>query len=232
MLHARAGVRKGATDFTCSRHELVSDEEDHPMPKAVGTLPRFTYADYLTWPDDERWEIIGGEAHAMTPAPSPIHQRLVLRVASRLESALRGHPCEAFVAPVDVVLSESDVVQPDVIVVCDRTKIARRGIEGAPDVVVEVLSPGSGLRDRREKRALYERSGVKEYLLVDGDGRLVERFRQGADGAYGKPDVFGPEETMRLESLGDLELPLSEILEPDVFPTPDAVGKTPQAEKA
>jgi Uma2 family endonuclease len=149
----------------------------------------------------------------MTFAPTTAHQRLVLSLATVIKSVLRGHPCTAYIAPTHVILSETNVVQPDVFVVCDPAKVTPAGIRGAPDLVVEILSPSTGLKDRRAKRALYERFGVREYLLVDPDAKIVERYAIGAEGAYGRADVFAPTETLPLVSLAPLSLPLAEVFE-------------------
>jgi len=183
------------------------------MPLAQEKDQHFTYADYLTWPEDERWELIGGHPYAMTPAPSTRHQSVVLNLGVKLSTALRGHSCRCFVAPTDVVLSEVDVVQPDVLVVCDKAKITEANIQGAPDLVIEVASPATGLKDKREKKDLYEKYGVREYILVDPGLRCVERFFLGADGLYGKGEVFGPAERMTLLSLSDVSIDLSEVFE-------------------
>lgn len=183
------------------------------MPAVPAVSPKFTYVDYLTWPEGERWELIDGKAYNMTPAPGTRHQRVTLRIARTLSSALGEGPCECFVAPTDVVLSCCDVVQPDVLVVCDRTKITEANIQGAPDLVVEVSSPSTGLKDRREKRNLYEKYGVKEYLLVDPWLKYVERFSLGEDGMYRKGDVFGSEELLALVSLEKTQIDLREVFE-------------------
>ena len=183
------------------------------MPLPVDTQRRFTYADYLTWPDEERWELIQGEAYDMTPAPSSLHQRVVGEIFFRLRAALEGKPCVAFVAPVDVILSEFDVVQPDILVVCDRAKITPACVRGAPDLVVEVLSPSTAIKDRRAKKEAYERFGVREFLVVEPEARYVERFVLEADGAYGKGEIFGLPEVVRLASLPGIELRLSEVFE-------------------
>jgi len=188
------------------------------MPLPVATSDGYTYRDYLTWPDGERWEIIGGEAFSMTPSPSFSHQWVVGRLHALLVDALRGHACVPCVSPLDVVLSEANVVQPDVLVVCDRAKITPRGIVGAPDLVVEVLSASTALRDRRDKRELYQRFGVREYLLVDAEARVVEQFVLGDDGNYGKPAVLGAAESLRLRCLGDLEIALCGVFEPAPLP--------------
>lgn len=142
---------------------------------------RFTYRDYLTWPDEERWEIIEGIPYAMTPAPSSDHQRIVLELSTQVTLWLRGQKCEAFVSPIDVILANPEdadenittIVQPDLIVVCDRKKIVKRGIRGAPDFVLEVLSPSTASHDQITKAALYEKHGVKEFWVVDPAERLV-----------------------------------------------------------
>lgn len=173
---------------------------------------KHTYSDYLTWPDEERWEIIDGEAYNMTPAPGIKHQNVVGTIFSLLKQKLKGKPCRPFVAPIDVVLSEFDVVQPDIIVVCDEKKITEANIQGAPDLVVEVLSPATALKDKREKKALYERSGVNEYILVDPVELYAERFiLKGKH--YGESEVFGPQEALPLNSLENIEIPLWEVFE-------------------
>ena len=122
---------------------------------------KYSYSDYLTWPDEERWEIIDGETYNMTPAPSIKHQSIVGEFYALLKQRLSGKPCRPFIAPTDVVLSEYDVVQPDIIVVCNEKKITESNIQGAPDLVVEVLSPATALKDKREKLESLE-SRLKE----------------------------------------------------------------------
>ncbi len=159
----------------------------------------YTYADYLTWPEDERWELIDGEAFDMTPAPTTRHQEVLLEIASQLKISLHGKPCRVFPAPVDVVFpsaarsedSAKNVVQPDVIVVCDPAKIRDTGIFGAPDLVVEILSPSTSSKDHIRKKALYERNGVKEYWLVHPVERVVVAYRQAPPASGAKPS-FGP----------------------------------------
>ena len=111
------------------------------MTLAQQTENRFTYKDYLTWPDEERWELIDGEIYDMTPAPSFIHQKIVLNLASLLRDRLKDVPCVTGIAPTDVILSEHDVVHPDVFVVCDEDKITEANIQGSPDLIIEVISP-------------------------------------------------------------------------------------------
>src|SRR6266545_1618689 len=131
---------------------------------------RFTYAQYCTWDDNQRWELIDGVAYNMTPAPALKHQTISRNLLTRLTVFLDGKTCRPFAAPTDVVLDDYNVVQPDILVVCDKEKLSEANVLGAPDLVVEILSPSTSRKDRREKMALYERFGVKEYLepLVQG----------------------------------------------------------------
>lgn len=173
--------------------------------------PRYTVTDYLSWPDDERWELIAGVAYNMSPAPTIKHQSIAGEFYSQLKQQLKGKSCKPFIAPVDVVLSDEDVVQPDVLVVCDLTKITEKNIQGAPDLVVEVLSPGTALKDMREKKLLYQRSGVREYIVIDSLEDYVQRFFLQSDGVYGVGDIFGPDDALSLQSLPDIVMPLWEI---------------------
>ena len=172
----------------------------------------FTYSDYVGWPGDERWEIIAGEAYAMTPAPSIHHQRILVYLTTRFGQFFEGRDGLTFVAPTDVVFDERNVVQPDLLVVCDKNKMTELNIQGAPDLVVEVLSPSTAVKDKREKRALYERFGVREYLIVYPAEELVERLLL-SDGRYGGPEVFGWDEVLPVAIFPELSLNLWEVFE-------------------
>ncbi|RZB30251.1 MAG: hypothetical protein SRB1_02531 [Desulfobacteraceae bacterium Eth-SRB1] len=113
--------------------------------------------------------------------------------------------------PTDVVLSEHDVIQPDVFVVCDEKKITEANIQGSPDLVIEVISPSTVVKDKREKKARYERYGIGEYIIVDPADQYVERFLLGEDVLYGKGDIFGSMEVLHLVALEGVEIPLWEV---------------------
>ncbi|MCM8594059.1 Uma2 family endonuclease [Accumulibacter sp.] len=155
------------------------------MALALRDNDRHTYGDYLHWPDEVRYELIGGLAYAMAPAPSVAHHEVLLAIARQAAAALDGSPCRVFVAPVDVRLPMADeadedvdtVVQPDILAVCDPAKIDERGIRGAPDWIVEVLSPATAGHDQVLKRALYERHRVREYWLVHPADRVLTVHR-------------------------------------------------------
>ena len=164
------------------------------LPKASDG--RFTYADYRQWPDDERWELIDGEAYAMAPAPTISHQTLAGQLFRQIDEALDGTPCRALIAPVDVLLPALDetednvttIVQPDILVVCDPAKVTERNVRGAPDWIIEVLSPATARHDHLTKRTLYERAGVREYWLVHSVDRVVTVYTL-KDGQYGGPEI-------------------------------------------
>jgi Uma2 family endonuclease len=139
--------------------------------KTLQTSQRpLTIRDFESFPDDgNRYEILGGLL-SVSPAPTLEHQRIVLRIAFALQCYFEEVPSgEVFVAPIDVELSMYDIVEPDVVVVLDANASVKqtKRIVGAPDVVVEVISPSSELRDRARKAALYAMNGVREYWLVD-----------------------------------------------------------------
>lgn len=172
-----------------------------PGPATNGTSAlkageRFTYRDYKTWPQGERWELIDGKAYSMSPSPRRGHQRLAGELCSQLYSFFEGKPCEPYIAPIDVFLPKGEeglddidrVVQPDLLVVCDPAKLVDEGIRGAPDFVVEILSPTTALYDQSEKRALYESVGVREYWIVNPETFEAFLYRL-SDKGYGLPSV-------------------------------------------
>jgi len=180
------------------------------MPVALRKGTKYTYHDYLTWPDEKRWEVIEGVAYDMSPAPSVKHQDIVGNFYIRLKSE-SSSPCYTGISPTDVVLDEHNVVQPDVFVVCDRSKIGERAITGAPDLVIEVVSPATEVKDRREKKAVYEKFGVAEYILVFPEREYVERYLL-EGGKYGAPEIVNWDETIKVVTLG-MEVKLWEIFE-------------------
>ena len=146
---------------------------------------RYTFADCLTWGEDERIEIIDGEAVMMAPSPATDHQLISGELFGQIHSYLKGKKCKVISAPFDVRLFEQDgdgpedvdtVVVPDITVVCDPDKLDKHGCKGAPDMVVEILSPSTQRHDRLTKFNLYQRAGVREYWIVDPANRAVQSF--------------------------------------------------------
>jgi Uma2 family endonuclease len=151
------------------------------MPEHAMSTPRFTYGEYCLWAGDERWELVAGEAYNMSPAPSRRHQDVVGGLFTQIALWVRHSPCRVYVAPFDVRLPHGDetdaqidtVVQPDISVICDARKLDDQGCRGAPNWIVEVISPHTAARDHILKRALYERHGVHEYWIVHPIDRLL-----------------------------------------------------------
>ena len=139
------------------------------------TKTKLTYQDYAKTPDDERYELIDGEL-LVVPAPNIAHQGSHASLGSLMWSFVRQHDLgRVFLAPTDVVLSDTDVVQPDVLFISKEREhiISEANIQGAPDLVVEILSPSTSRRDWREKRQLYAEHGVGEYWTADASNKVV-----------------------------------------------------------
>lgn len=187
------------------------------MPE-TSAAPPLTYEDYCLFPDDgKRHEIIDGEEY-MSPSPTTPHQRIV----GRLFNSLYGHVQkrnlgEAFVAPYDVLLSEHDIVQPDVLFVAAerRDLVKERGLEGAPTLVAEVVSEGNRRHDEVRKRKLYARHGVPEYWVVDPALETVKVYRAPEDGYERVAEASTEnEDTLTTPLLPDWALPLTTLFRP------------------
>lgn len=180
------------------------------------TQGAWTYDDYALLPDDgKRYEVIRGELY-MSPAPRPLHQRVIIRLSFFLEGFLENSALgTAFVAPIDVILPEKlgDPVQPDIVVICRESLhiIEELNIQGAPDLVVEVLSPSNPAHDRNLKYDLYAEAGVQEYWIIDPHRRTVEihLLRSGAYVQHGK---WQEGEAARSVVLDGFSVPVDEII--------------------
>jgi Uma2 family endonuclease len=173
---------------------------------------KYTWADYRTWNDGQRWEIVDGNAYAMSPAPSPRHQGIVVELARQMADRLEGRPCRVFVAPIDVKLSESDVVQPDVVVVCEKERIKPTHIEGPPTLAIEVLSPSTAVFDHGRKLALYAAAGVREVWLVTPYPWLVEVLVLDGDG-YRLAATHSKGERLRSRALTEIIVDLGKVFD-------------------
>ena len=145
---------------------------------------RYTFADVLTWSEDERIELIHGEAFMMAP-PSRIHQEISGELFRQLANFLEGKNCRVYPAPFGVRLFEQDgdtpeevdtLVEPDISVVCDKSKLDEHGCKGAPDLVIEILSPSTRRHDRFVKLALYQSAGVREYWIAEPESQTVQVY--------------------------------------------------------
>ncbi len=179
----------------------------------------YTYADYLTWPEG-RWELIEGIVYDMTPAPGRLHQEISGELFFQIRGALQNHNCKVYAAPFDVrlpshALSTDDaidtVVQPDIVVVCDKNKLDDRGCTGTPDLIIEILSPSTAAHDLKEKRKLYETHGVAEYWLVHPTDKIAMIYRLDENDQYNKAEIFTKKDKVQSKIINDLVIDLNNI---------------------
>mgnify|MGYP001783039105 FL=1 len=184
-----------------------------PAPK-----DHYTFADCLTWGENERIEIINGEAVMMSP-PTRIHQEILMELSRQLANFLEGKKCKVYPAPFAVRLFEKDgdtpedvdtMVEPDISVVCDHDKLDKHGCKGAPDLVVEVLSPSTQRHDRLVKLDLYQRAGVREYWIVDPDSSTVQVFML-KDGYLHPHEVYSEKDIAKVNVLDGCFIELSKM---------------------
>ena len=188
-------------------------------PLASNQAEKFTYRDYLGWPDGERWELIHGHAYNMTPAPSRRHQELSVELLRQFANFLLDKPCKVFGAPFDVRLPDKDeadadiqtVVQPDILIVCDESKLDDRGCKGSPDLVVEIMSPATARKDLKEKFRMYEEKGVREYWVVEPSAKTVMVFRRSEEGVFGRPEVYSEEDMLTVGIFDGLAVDLGRV---------------------
>lgn len=181
---------------------------------------RYTFADCLTWEESERIEIIGGEAFMMAP-PSRAHQEISGALFAQLYNFLEGKKCQVYAAPFAVRLFERDgetpedvdtMVEPDISVVCDGDKLDNHGCKGAPDLVIEILSPSTRRHDRLVKLDLYQRAGVREYWIVDPENKAVQVFLQDGSGSLKIHEDYGREDVAKVNVLNGCFVELNRVL--------------------
>lgn len=181
----------------------------------------YTYADYMRWNFDDRLEILKGKLFKMTPAPNRYHQRLSGVVFNRLFNFLKGQPCHVYSAPFDVRLARKNaadesvttVFQPDICVICDLEKLDDRGCVGAPDIVVEILSPGNNKKDLRNKFEIYEEAGIKEYWVIWPAEQTVLQYTLNAEGMYVASLILAAGDEVTTPILPGFVLDLEEVFE-------------------
>ncbi|MGJ7922937.1 Uma2 family endonuclease [Neobacillus sp. LXY-4] len=180
---------------------------------------KYTYADYVALGQDIFFEMIDGNVISMSPSPTPKHQDVVDELTAEFKMYLRGKECMAFSSPIDVCLFANketnleeikDWVQPDLVVVCDKNKIGDKNITGAPDLVIEVLSPSTARNDRLIKFNSYERAGVKEYWIVDPYNMSVEIYSL-VGNSYTQAAVFGKDDLLSVGIFNDMQINLKNI---------------------
>ncbi|RSK31740.1 Uma2 family endonuclease [Hymenobacter metallilatus] len=183
---------------------------------------RYTYADYLTWQLTEWVELIRGRVRLMSPAPKRRHQDISRNISTPIAWFLRGRQCKTYVAPFDVRLTRSTpnndasietVVQPDVCVICDPQKLDDRGCLGAPDWIIEILSPGNFTRDTKEKFDLYEEAGVREYWVVEPGQKNIIVYLLDEAGRYQLRGEFYTPGLVPVATLPELQMEWAEVFE-------------------
>jgi Uma2 family endonuclease len=182
----------------------------------------YTYADYLTWKFSERVELIKGWVYKMSPAPRRIHQKVESNLHIEIGSFFKNSKCDVYESPFDVRLiknkGQSDheietVVQPDICVICDLDKLDDKGCIGAPDLIIEILSPSTIKKDYTEKFNLYEENGVKEYWIANPEGRSLQIFYLN-DGKYEEMETYEEkEDTITSKLFPDLKIKMIEVFE-------------------
>lgn len=162
--------------------------------KQLDLQKKYSYADYINWQFEEMVELIRGQVYKMSPAPNKLHQEVSAELLYQIKHYLRGRSCKVFHAPFDVRLAllndqnENDkidtVVQPDITVICDLSKLDEQGCNGAPDWVIEILSKSTAEKDLKEKFKLYEHAGVQEYWIVHPREGTILAYSLNTDGRY------------------------------------------------
>ncbi len=178
----------------------------------------YSYNQYKNWPDDERWELIDGEAYNMSPAPGLKHQAVSLEISRQIANYLIGKSCNVFAAPFDVFLPGSNesedqtstIVQPDITIVCDSSKLTDKGCIGSPDIIIEIISPASASKDQIIKLGLYERHNVKEYWIVHPVDRIIWKYIF-KNGKYSRPFIYDKTDKPSFEKFPKLKIDLLKV---------------------
>ncbi|MBF0200507.1 MAG: Uma2 family endonuclease [Desulfamplus sp.] len=181
----------------------------------------YTYADYLSWQDNKRYELYNGIVHEMLPAPSRKHQDISANLIFEFKRFTQKTSCKVYHAPFDVRLPATEtaledenvytVVQPDIVVVCDPKKLDEKGCIGPPDLVVEILSPSNSRNDIEDKFALYEYSGVSEYWIIHPEEETLIVYRLDKDGKYIFQQLYSNMAKVNVGIFQDVIIDLSHI---------------------
>jgi len=179
------------------------------------TIKTYTYKDYLTYDENERIEIIEGEIVSMSPAPSRIHQEVITEILFKIRQYIESNnsPCKVYAAPFDVILKNDDedvtnsknIVQPDISVICDKSKLTDKGCTGSPDMIVEIVSPFNPRNDYIKKLSLYEEFKVKEYWIVNPMEKNILVYTLTHDG-YGAPKMYTFNDKIKVNIYDNLEI--------------------------
>ena len=185
---------------------------------AIKLDERYTYKDYMTWNDNKFWELIDGAAYQMAP-PTRRHQDISGAIFSKFYNYLEDKACRVYHQPFGVRLplenEENEYIKnailPDIAVVCDEQKLDDAGCKGAPDLIIEILSPSTSKRDVKDKFQLYEKAGVKEYWIVDPYNDYLRVYMIGKDGKYSKSEVYFKGGKIKVGIFPELEIDLEKV---------------------
>jgi len=194
------------------------------MELSLDLNKRYTYADYLTWLDDKARELIHGFIKKMSPAPRTEHAEISYNISWYFGNVVKSkkNKCKVFTAPFDVRFPQNGetaddkidtVVQPDICVICDLSKIDKRGCCGAPDLIVEILSPATFKKDVTEKFDLYEKSGVKEYWIVHPNSQAINVYLLQENGKYDEGTIYEFEGKIPVSIFDNYQIDLKNIFE-------------------
>lgn len=177
----------------------------------------YTYADYLSWPEEERIEIIEGIPYSQA-APSRVHQEILSELHRQIANFLVGKDCKVYPAPFHVVLDldeemedekdQKNVFEPDITIICDQSKLDDHSCKGSPDLIIEIISPSTARRDKIEKFNKYEQAKVREYWIVEPQEKMVSAFTLQQNQRYGRPDLYTDEELIKVSIFEDLTIDL------------------------
>ncbi|NII83595.1 MULTISPECIES: Uma2 family endonuclease [unclassified Pedobacter] len=199
-------------------------EEELPPIKTLNEVDFsaiYSYADYMRFEFEERLEIIKGHLFKMSPVPSRIHQGISANIFAPIYNILKGKPCRVYSAPFDVRLAKKSVndkevftvVQPDIVVVCDPAKLDNRGCIGAPDIVIEILSPGNNKKELINKYEVYEEAGVKEYWIISPSHKTFFRYILDDNGKFQPTKLLTEGEEVTTAIMLGFKLVLDEVFQ-------------------
>jgi Uma2 family endonuclease len=202
-------------------YPVLNDDEPVRQFNELDASLTYSYSNYLNWLFPERVELIKGKIFKMSPAPSRVHQEVSINLLNPIVNFLKGKPCKVYSAPFDVRFpkeSKADkdvytVLQPDICVVCDKSKLDARGCIGAPDLVIEILSPGNTKMELLHKYRVYEEFGVKEYWVVSQSDQSILIYTLNDSGKFQPSKIFTLSEKITSSVLPGFELELDDVFE-------------------
>lgn len=182
----------------------------------INSIKTYTYKDYLTYDENERIEIIEGGIYNMSPAPSRIHQEIIMEISAEIRNYIKSNkgPCKVYPAPFDVILKNDDeevedsqnIVQPDISVICDKNKLTDKGCTGSPDMILEIVSPSNASNDYVRKLYLYEKYKVKEYWIISPMKRNIHVYSLNDNDQYDEPKVYSFQDKVKVNIYDNLEI--------------------------